>query len=874
MGIHWWEGGGVSTRFIGSLSDVRIYNRALSSAEIQELSQSGSPTVPTITSVNVGPAGGGNLTMSIQGSGFGSASGIPNALTNLIVYDINPVTGATNWSAGGAGDWDTINITSWTGNEIDIANFKFSPFTGDHFSSDDQVMLQVQNPQTQGGWSTPYVLTLPVTFPPGYLVLEIQAPTTGFPLVISDTEFANLVNPIVTQLQQHNLVQIEPSAFFAAVLPNGQNDDLEVVNFLATAPFDVGGTLLDAADVGEMGWWVAEETVASQLNGFQPAPSSPVEIASDVAVQVLYNSQMAQEFLFKQPGILCYSFPMKGQANQNLTGNLDFFVCNGGFLTSGNYLKVLIALSALPQPQSPIDLRWILGHWGWGVPEVECGQITTLGTIYCGGQEKGGLSVNEYSFNYMLANQSVYGNPTFSAHVIDGFGNPVSATVPVPTGPADFTIITSNSPPDGGTNSGGGGAYSNSVVTVTARPSSCCTFSCWSWNGIVVSLLPNYSFTATTNQTLVANFTTNFYTITMTNSPPDGGTTTGGGTIACGTSVTVTANANLGYAFADWTNEVVGFVSQSSNYTFTAGSDSNLVANFAPLGSSIIRTVATPPFAGSTSGDGLYTNGQSETLTATVSDSCYAFVNWTTNGTQVGTSTNYPFTVATNQVFTANFAPISYNVAVYSSAGGTVNDGGAFNCGTPTIIQASPAECYSFVGWTENGLPVSGAANYSFTIDTNHNFVANFAPVAFSITSGVFPSGEGTTSGDESIGCGESVTLVATPNSGYTFFNWTQGGTIVSSSSSYTFTPTGNQLLIANFAPNFPVIGFGSPLWNTGNFDLTLQGPIGSNYEIDASIDLFNWLPLTNFVSTNSPSFITDPAPTNFNQRFYRAVMQ
>ena len=39
MGIHWWGfAPGVSTRFIGSLADVRIYNRVLSGAEIQHLS--------------------------------------------------------------------------------------------------------------------------------------------------------------------------------------------------------------------------------------------------------------------------------------------------------------------------------------------------------------------------------------------------------------------------------------------------------------------------------------------------------------------------------------------------------------------------------------------------------------------------------------------------------------------------------------------------------------------------------------------------------------------------------------------------------------------------------------------------------------------
>ena len=60
MGIHWWSfAPGVSTRFIGSLADVRIYNRALSSQEIQTLSFAQSPptssTPPTTGNVYSAP---------------------------------------------------------------------------------------------------------------------------------------------------------------------------------------------------------------------------------------------------------------------------------------------------------------------------------------------------------------------------------------------------------------------------------------------------------------------------------------------------------------------------------------------------------------------------------------------------------------------------------------------------------------------------------------------------------------------------------------------------------------------------------------------------------------------------------------------------
>jgi hypothetical protein len=82
------------------------------------------------------------------------------------------------------------------------------------------------------------------------------------------------------------------------------------------------------------------------------------------------------------------------------------------------------------------------------------------------------------------------------------------------------------------------------------------------------------------------------------------------------------------------------------------------------------------------------------------------------------------------------------------------------------------------------------------------------------------------------------------------------------------------QLHILEQPPfTIPVLGFGPTLWNTNGFNLMLQGLIGSNFVIQSSTDFSNWMPLTNFVITSSPFYFSDSAATNFNQRFYRAVM-
>jgi hypothetical protein len=74
------------------------------------------------------------------------------------------------------------------------------------------------------------------------------------------------------------------------------------------------------------------------------------------------------------------------------------------------------------------------------------------------------------------------------------------------------------------------------------------------------------------------------YTITTSSNPIAGGNTTGGGTYANGASVTVTATANSGYTFVDW-SENGNQVSTNASYTFNISANRNLIANFDVLSS-------------------------------------------------------------------------------------------------------------------------------------------------------------------------------------------------------------------------------------------------------------------------------------------------
>jgi uncharacterized repeat protein (TIGR02543 family) len=209
-----------------------------------------------------------------------------------------------------------------------------------------------------------------------------------------------------------------------------------------------------------------------------------------------------------------------------------------------------------------------------------------------------------------------------------------------------YTIKVSANPTKAGTVSGGGTYNSGSSQTVKAMANDGYTFTNWTENGNQVSDSTNYSFTLTTNRTLVANFTENApnqYTIGVSANPTEGGVVTGGGTYLQGQSCTVRATAAGGYTFQKWT-ENDNQVSTNANYTFTVTGNRSFVAHFivqAPNTYTISASV-TLTGAGTVTGAGAYQQGQSCTLTATAATG-YSFQKWTKNGTQVSTNASYTF---------------------------------------------------------------------------------------------------------------------------------------------------------------------------------------------------------------------------------------
>jgi hypothetical protein len=246
------------------------------------------------------------------------------------------------------------------------------------------------------------------------------------------------------------------------------------------------------------------------------------------------------------------------------------------------------------------------------------------------------------------------GTYSFTIQATDLGGASVTKTYSVKVvgeAPAMFTIATASVPANGGSTTGGGSFVDGSTRTVIAKARPGFEFLNWSEAANVVSTLPRYKFKLSTDRNLTANFS-KLCVISTSALPALGGTTTGNGTFSAGKLVTVTATPNDGYVFDKWT---VGRVvlSTAPSYTFTTTASQNLVANF--LATYSISTSASPSIGGTTTGDGVFKSGTRVSLSAKPSVG-YKFLNWTENGTIVGTALKYAVTVGANHTYVANFA--------------------------------------------------------------------------------------------------------------------------------------------------------------------------------------------------------------------------
>jgi hypothetical protein len=191
----------------------------------------------------------------------------------------------------------------------------------------------------------------------------------------------------------------------------------------------------------------------------------------------------------------------------------------------------------------------------------------------------------------------------------------------------------------------------------------------------------------------------------------------------------------------------------------------------------------------------------------------------------------------------AAFTLISSDAAVFTidasalpTGAGNVQGAGQYPENAQASLVANANAGWGFSNWTEGGVQISTSNPYIFTVTADRAVVANFVP-AYSVTTSALPSFGGLTGGDGTFNAGTQVTVVASPNPHYVFVNWTEFGTPVSSSASYSFSASANRALTANFGldPQGRVFDFdNAPVHTSLPIDLTVGG-LAAHFSATAS---------------------------------------
>lgn len=368
-----------------------------------------------------------------------------------------------------------------------------------------------------------------------------------------------------------------------------------------------------------------------------------------------------------------------------------------------------------------------------------------------------------------------------------------------------YIISVGIEPEEGGTASGAGGYNHGDTCTLVASPAMGYEFLKWTRNGNVVSAENEYSFVVTESVTYLAHFQAKSYTISVTANPEEGGSVSGGGTFNYGASCTVHAAPAEGYAFERWTDEG-DEVSRDENYEFIVTSNRDLVAHFTTLQPDeySISVSTNPSEGGSVTGGGVYQQGQSCTVRATANTN-FEFDKWTENGEKVSEDEEYTFNVTSNRTLVANFTeqtPSNYIITLEANPeeGGTVTGGGTYQQGDQCNVTATAAEGCTFMAWTEGSDTLTHNTTYSFLVTRDRTLVAHFRQIEqYTITAYADPINCGSVAGGGTYQQGQSCTLTAMANTGYSFDHWTRNGSIIPGDASITFDVTENAAYVAHF---------------------------------------------------------------------------
>jgi hypothetical protein len=339
----------------------------------------------------------------------------------------------------------------------------------------------------------------------------------------------------------------------------------------------------------------------------------------------------------------------------------------------------------------------------------------------------------------------------------------------------------------------------------------------WSDGGAI-----SHTMSPTLNTTYTANFTTQ-YQLTTTVSPSGAGSVSASPTSAdgfydSGMPVQLTASANTGYQFANWSGDLTGSENPKS---LTMNAPRSVGANFT------LKTYTITATAGANgtitpSGNVSVNHGASKTFTITANTG-YHIVDVNVDGVSKGPITSYTFTnVQGNHTISATFAADTQTYLltvtkagtgsgnVIASPGTLVWNGNVGTASYPpntTVTLTATANTGStFNGWSAF---CSGSGSCSVVIIGSKctlkmcgpcNAKATFTIKTYTITATAGTGGSISPSGYVKVNQGGDKTFTITPNAGYQIKDVKVDNVSKGAISTYTFSNvTANHTISATF---------------------------------------------------------------------------
>ena len=378
-----------------------------------------------------------------------------------------------------------------------------------------------------------------------------------------------------------------------------------------------------------------------------------------------------------------------------------------------------------------------------------------------------------------------------------------TSSCPIDANLATITLVNDN--PTWGTLSGGGMHNIGTIIAVVAEPSDGYEFKGWYEGSILVSDSLSYSFIVTGNRTLNGTFEATpipKYTVVVESEDESKGTAVGGGTVEEGNSVSVSATPKEGYEFSGWyLNSETLIEGLKEQDEFYPEKDCTLIATF--IRKYKVELISEDESMGTVSEGGDVYAGDSIHIKATPKEG-FELDGWYLNSETLieGLAEEDDYFPEDDCVLQARFKEsekVLISAEPADASMGSTTGSGEYVINTPVTIIAFPRLGYRFDGWyDENNQLISTSLSYTFPAEEDKTFIAKFSIVPYIVTLKV-DSDNGTVSGGGEVIPGDSVTCIADPKGG-SFYGWTnESNIVVSTSTTYTFTPIGSITLTAHF---------------------------------------------------------------------------